>query len=231
MSVVQALLASTSATDPYWTSVVSLLNFIGADGATSTVDNKGLSWTFNGNAQIDTAASVNGVSSLLLDGTGDFIATPDTAALRTDISVFTMEVWARVGSPKLQTLLNKRAASSAQEFSLYANADNTVTFNAYAAGVSVLTLTSSGTLSTSAFRHVEVGRNGTQWYLFVNGVLEASGTQSGAPTTNAEPFRIGRDGFNTTRDFNGWIGGFRRTNGVIRHTAGFTPPSAPFPTS
>lgn len=57
-----------------------LLHFDGADGATSTVDATGRHSTINfrGDAQLDTAQKKFGTSSLLLDGTGDYIDLPDS---------------------------------------------------------------------------------------------------------------------------------------------------------
>lgn len=214
--------------DPHYANVVSLLNFIGPNNATTTTDNKGLPWSFSGNAKIDTSQSANGTSSLLLDGSGDFISTPDTAVMRTDVSIFTMDGYARRGTSKLQALCSKRNSSS-DEFTLYVLANNTIQFTAYNSSSPAINLVSTGTVAAGAFFHWEVGRSGTVWYLFLNGVLEASGTQASAPTTASSAFNIGRETFNTGRDFNGWVGAFRRTNGVVRHTASFTPPSAPFP--
>src|SRR5262245_43415513 len=56
-------------------------HYNGADASTTILDtNAGGSphtWTANGNAQLDTADFKFGGSSLLLDGTGDFVDTPD----------------------------------------------------------------------------------------------------------------------------------------------------------
>ena len=51
----------------------ALLNFEGANASTSMIDDFGNTWTANGNAQISTAKFKFGSSSLLLDGTGDYI--------------------------------------------------------------------------------------------------------------------------------------------------------------
>ncbi len=47
--------------------------FDGADTATAFTDANGNAWTFNGNAQLDTAQKKFGTASLLLDGTGDYL--------------------------------------------------------------------------------------------------------------------------------------------------------------
>jgi len=59
----------------------SILHFEGADASTSIIDDYGNTWTASGNAQIDTAQSSVGSSSLLLDGTGDYITTTDIAVI------------------------------------------------------------------------------------------------------------------------------------------------------
>lgn len=51
----------------------SLLRFAGADASTTVLDDYGPTWTVTGNAQIDTAVQIDGLNTLLLDGTGDQI--------------------------------------------------------------------------------------------------------------------------------------------------------------
>lgn len=226
--------AASSGGDPHWGSVISCLNFIGSDGATSTTDAKGLPWTFSGNAQIDTAASANGTSSLLLDGSGDYISTPDTDGLRVDVNAWTMEAFVRRAGSKLQCIATKRTSSGgAREYMLIINDDNNPAFFAWdSTAATSVNMTAAVTIPTGSFVHLAVVRNGTTWYMFVNGVLEATQTQTSVPVANSSrPLIIGRDPTVTPgRDFDGWIGGFRRTN-VARWTSGFAPPTAPFPTS
>ncbi|MFZ0033954.1 MAG: LamG-like jellyroll fold domain-containing protein [Sedimentisphaerales bacterium] len=59
-----------------------LLHLNGEDGATTTVDSSAQNHapiSFFGNAQLDTAYKYDGSASLLLDGTGDYLTTPDSA--------------------------------------------------------------------------------------------------------------------------------------------------------
>lgn len=214
--------------DGFWSQVVSQLNFIGADGATTTTDDTGLrAWTFSGNAQIDTAVSDNGTSSLLLDGTGDYISTPDADALEADPGNMTVDVTFRAATTgTLMTVVSKRQSSGGAGWAIYKQADNTINFGSFSGPV--ISLTSSTTVATGSFYRVRVVRNGTGWTLSVNGSQQASGTQSSAPPTSTAGLFIGRDGtFNTTRDFNGWIGGFRMLKGVAL-PSNYTP-VIPFP--
>ena len=64
-----------TAGDAHFSKVKLLLPLNGSNSATSTSDSsdEGNSITFNGNAQISTAQSKFGGSSLLLDGAGDYL--------------------------------------------------------------------------------------------------------------------------------------------------------------
>ena len=58
----------------------SLLHFNGADSSTTFTDSSGRhTWTAQGNAQLDTAVKKWGTASLLCDGTGDYITSPDSS--------------------------------------------------------------------------------------------------------------------------------------------------------
>jgi len=59
----------------------ALLNFEGADASTTMIDDFGNTWTAVGNAQIDTAQFKFGTSSLLLDGTGDYLTNSEIVSL------------------------------------------------------------------------------------------------------------------------------------------------------
>jgi hypothetical protein len=62
----------------------SLLHFDGVDASTTIVDEYGNTWSVGGNAQIDTAQSKFGASSLLLDGTGDYATSSSFTSLNTE---------------------------------------------------------------------------------------------------------------------------------------------------
>jgi hypothetical protein len=62
-------------------SQASLINFEAANGSTTFLDDFGNTWTPSGNAQITTAQSKFGTSSMLLDGTGDWISSTNFTTL------------------------------------------------------------------------------------------------------------------------------------------------------
>jgi hypothetical protein len=217
-----------------WRDTVFLCNFQGADAATSVPDESsfGRAITFSGNAQLDTAQAPPGFSSsLLLDGTGDFVAVPDHPDFEVAGVQFTIEFWVRMNTGgRLQTICGKRDTSSAEEHTLNVNATDNLNFSAFNAGSAIVTLTDPGAMSTGTWYHVAVQRIAANvWTMHRDGVLVDSDTVASSANTNAQGWTIGRDVFNTARDWDGWIGGGRFTHNASRYPASnFTPPVGPF---
>lgn len=225
----------SGAGDPYFSNVVVLAGFDGADGATSFTDESAYLRTFSffGNAQLDTAESAFGGASLLLDGAGDYVSVPHSTDLSVSSGNFTIEAWVRRASTgTIDMISNKRSGSSGQEHSLHITAANVLRLLMLRGATNVIDISSTTAITDDGlFHHIAATRQGTTCRIFIDGVLEASGTQSDSPSTNTSPLLIGRDGFDSSRDFHGWIDEYRFTKGVARYTASFTPPAAPFPRS
>lgn len=213
--------------DLHWYGVVSLLHFDGSDTSTVFTDQKGKVWAANGAAQLDTAQSKFGTASLRLDGTGDYITTPNHVDFQVAGGDFTIEAWVRLNElGRIQTISNKRDSAGAEEHSFSVDASNKLNISLFNAIGSAVGATS---LTTGVWYHLAGVRSGSNMYVFVNGVLDGSGVATGSAATNTGVLHIGRDGFNTARDFNGWLDEFRFTKGVARYTATFTPPTEPYP--
>ena len=221
--------------DPFYSSVLSLLHFDGADASTTMTDQKGLTWTVNGNAQIDTAQSKFGGSSLLLDGTGDYLETASSTNYNIGTNDYTIECWIRPATvTSLRVIAGRREATgNATGWVFYVNSSGELGFTGYSApnvpGIALASAASVVALNTWA--HVAVTRSGTTWRLFYNGTIVATGTESGNIAGNSRPVQLGRQASATARDFNGHIDDFRITKDVARYTSAFTVPSAAFPDS
>ncbi len=216
--------------DPYWANVTSLLHFDGADASTTFTDVKGKTWTGAGNAQLDKAFFKWGSAALLLDGSGDYISTPGS----TDYSPtgdFTCEAWIRpaaIGS--IGAIASTRLSGNGWQFQV--NADGTILVGWWGSwSGSFFGLTSTTVLAVNTYYHVRWCKSGSTYYLFVDGILEASGTPAGIYASNTATLYLGYDPQAGGRYFNGHIDDFRITNGVARSTSSFTPPTAAFPDS
>src|SRR5215831_9871672 len=174
----------------------SILHCNGTNGSTSFPDSSFYphAWAANGNASVDTAAPFFGTGCLRLDGSGDFLSTPDHADFRFGAGNFTID--ARIAFSYLPSIIaivyDKRANSPAYK-GIVVYVDSTGKIGALASfdsatwGVSLL---SSSALSAATYYHVAFVRNGNVWTLYLNGSSVATQTISGTVADDTSPVRI-----------------------------------------
>lgn len=230
--IVAGLPVALSGGDPYWPDVSALLHFDGANGSTTFTDQTGKTWTGVGSAQISTAQSRFGGSSLTLGNTSQ-ISTPHSADLSCGGAQFTIEAFARFSSLRSSVIVCKVPATSARsEWMLYTSISGALTLACWGAGNAlVVNLQDASNMASGTWYHVAATRDGGGvWRLFRDGVIVASATESAALATNTEPVTVGRAPYNIGNTYTvGFYDEMRITKGVARYTANFTPPIAPFP--
>ncbi len=161
--------------DPYWQYVKILHHFNGPDTSTSMLDATQRVWTVAGNSQLDTADKKFGESSLLLDGTGDYIYTAHDSDLSTSTGDFTMEAWIKLAAlNRTHMISNKRDSSSAEEHSFQVTSDNRLYAVLWGGGNPQGNVSSAGALTTGVWYHVAFCRTGQTLYLFLDGVLQGT---------------------------------------------------------
>jgi len=224
----------------------SLLHFNGDDASTTFTDESGKTWTAGGNAQLDTAQKKFGTASGLLDGTGDYIDTPDTADHEPAAGDFTVDHWIRFNSiASTQSQWARRTAENADGsgnqkdfFGIFWNTDNTLHFDSIVNDTEKGRYYCSWTPSTGVWYHLAFVRNGSNFYIFIDGVSQTLTTTVAISTndlTFAGPYQaqdkltIGRYGNYDGFYFNGWIDEFRFSKGIARWTSNFTPPTMEYP--
>jgi hypothetical protein len=181
-----------------------------------------------GNAQISTAQSKFGGSSILFDGTGDWLLSPNNVNLQLGTGNFTVEFWVYLASGDTGSnrgLVAKGGASTGWLVSL--NTTEKVVFT-----YTTSTITSSGAISTNAWNHIAVVREGTgsnQTKIYINGTNDGTGTVS-TDFNQTEVLYVGANRV-AGDPMKGYIDDLRITKGVARYTTTFTPPAAAFPTS
>lgn len=200
----------------------AILNFEGVDASTSIIDDFGNTWTTAGNAQIDTAQFKFGTSSLLLDGTGDYVESTEITLLGE--GSWESSLWFRInalpGAAARSYLLH---ASNAANFGATLNLFNN-------AGTTKLELSLSSNGTSFDITSATVGTNTVwalnQWnkvrlvfdalagtyriYLSLNGAIETQdlSVSSTLLISILTKFRIGTDGAGAS-GFNGWIDAVR----------------------
>lgn len=214
-----------------------LLHGDGADASTTITDSNAggaaHTWTANGNAQVDTAQSKFGGASLLFDGTGDYVSTPDHANFTLGSGDFTIDLWVRTTTSG--TALN--IAGQANSAGL-ANADSAWSISKSAAdkivfslvqGTTVTTVTGTTSLAANTWMHIAAVRTGNVLKLFINGTQEGGDIAfTGAVNDSASVMAVGRAGAITTTEWNGWVDEFRVSVGTARWTAAFTAPTTAY---
>jgi len=210
--------------DPYWADVSLLLHMDGSNGSTTFTDSSSnaLTVTPSGDAQISTAQSKFGGSSLLLDGSGDYITTSASSSLALGTGDFTVEFFVyRTSNNNDQGIFTFGATQSG----LFASMDGSTL------GVGLLggdpTAISGGTLSLNTWHHVAITRSSGSLRGFIDGVQFGS-TVTETTNLTDNSLKIGYS-YTTSYPMIGNLDEFRVTKGVARYTANFTPPTAAFP--
>lgn len=215
----------------YKVNAVSLLHFDGADASTSMFDEVNRSWTAVGNAQLDVSQSKFGGSSLLLDGSGDYLTSPNSDDFNFGAGDFCIEAWVR--PTQAGTIFAKRTTSATQSgytFVITTSGANLVlAFVSWGGSGSTTLHNLIGTIpiSTSDFTHVAVARQAGQLRLFVNGVQDGSQTTFAAIASNTELARIGSTPQGDAL-FAGHIDELRVVKGSAIYTSAFTPATEAF---
>ena len=183
---------------------------VSADALTPT---GGSAFTADGSAQLSTAQAKFGPSSLLLDGTDDFVTSDDNIDLSS--GDFTVDMWIRPTNVTGYKGLWQSGTSSLLNVYLIGNqVQGTV------AGSTTLFL-SSTRISANVWTMISVEREGSVHRLYINGVLEASSSTGNRPDNGV--FAIGKNGFG---DFNGYIDELRLSSVARYGGTSFTEPTA-----
>lgn len=224
--------------DPYYADVRSLLLMGGPNGSTTFTDEKGITWTANGNAQIDTSLKVYGTGSYKGDGNNDWIQATD-AALAPGTSDFCIEMWVRklgdsvAAANASSNLIDYRTAEPSAQLNLFI-AGRTEAFpnedraRVYVSGVNRILGTDINPIKASDgfFRHVAYERIGGVGKLYVSGQASAT-TYADTNNYNSTTLFLGgrfAPVSGDRRSLNGNIDSFRLTvRPGGRYGANFTP--------
>lgn len=208
-----------------------LLNFTNAGIPDATA--KG-DWETVGNAQISTAQSKFGGSSMYFDGSGDALAnlaSSQYSLFDFGTGDFTIEFWFYCINTT-SGMVYTRAVSGHNLCAVYVGANSTdrVTFFAAASGGGTA-IQSAGTPAVSTWNHAAIVRQNGTVTVYLNGT-------GGTPTSNTTNITAGSTYVPTvgayyhggiSYPFAGYIDDLRVTKGYARYTTNFTPPTQAFP--
>lgn len=221
---------SVGETDPYRSSVGILLPLNGIDGVKAVQDAIGNVWTLEGDTQLDTAQFKFGNASLLFDGSGDGMTTPDGPNVTMETGDFTIDLQFRPNSTAGNSqLCNKNPSANYGPFVIRTVGTSIVIHLTTVNGSwSVANAVAFGTIAAGNWYHVSLERYGNNFYAYLNGVGVFIASTVSALYDNGQGFCIGRGW--SSEYVNGWMDMFRLTLGVARYKgSNFTPPTKAYP--
>jgi hypothetical protein len=179
--------------------------------------------TSYGNAQLSTLQSKFGGSSGLFDGTDDRISVPASSDFDFGTGDFTIDFWVYFTS-----------TTGYQYFFDIGNDNSHMYYYSgtwYIRNPAATTILSwTNTPSINTWIHVAIGRNGTNWFLFTDGVLRTIATSSLTYGISNLAFTVGGWGSGSSYGFKGYMDEFRVSKGILRWTTDFNVPDAPYET-
>jgi hypothetical protein len=231
--------AQSTAGDPYWDNVVSLLLFNEAAGEIAVTDEKGVAWTRDGAAIMSSGESRFGTTSLFVPNITGYDGIRTDGGLIPTFTPFTIEGWIYItdqngyqsGWNPLIGHAGDDGAGTDQIFGL--SSGRVAWFRGAGLSGQEVSAVGSTVASTNQWHHIEMSFDGYSGRLFLNGAIEAQESDIFGWINVGPSITIGRhmiQGIDSGRvGLRGYIDSIRITAGVCRHTASFTPPSAPFP--
>ena len=224
--------------DSNFDKVELLLPFDGANDATSTTDESDSNHTvtFNGSADISTAQSKFGGSSLYIGGgSSNWVNIAGSTDFDFGTGDFTIECWIYRNGTSYGFVFETRGGedtTGTDGIGLYMGSGGNDEIGV-AVNRSNVILINQDHQTNDQWQHFAVVREGSTMTLYIDGTARGTGSNS-TDFNRTRPIRIGNL-HNASSDggygFPGYIDDFRVTKGLARYTSNFTPPSAAHPTS
>lgn len=196
----------------------------------SFVDNSSNNFTITRNGDVAVRSQnpfqKNTYSSMLFDGTGDYLAVPAGPQFNFGTGDFTIEAWVYPQQLTTDWFIISASGTGGLFFG-YAPSTGGYGWGRAAIAWDYQPATSK---TLNAWQHVAISRSGTSMRIFVDGVQQGTTqTNSTAYNLSVTSTTIGSQG--SSYVMTGYIDDLRITRGYARYTANFTPPTAPLPTS
>ena len=217
----------TTVGDVYFPKVKLLLPFDGSNAATTTNDesNSTHSVTFAGGAQISTAESKFGGSSLYLNGdSGTKLTISQSSDVDFGTGDFTIEFW-------IKTSLSNNDSQSRRVISFGDNNATRIQIFLSSDGIDFYDTSSvkvDGDIDVADgnWHHVAFTRSGTSLKGFVDGVQSGSTATNSTDYDNAAALTIGAYASTGLGRVVGYLEDLRITKGLARYTSAFTAPTS-----
>ena len=182
-----------------------------------------------GNARLG-FAPIYGTGSLAFDGTGDYLSMPVEPRFDFGTANFTIESWVNLSATGQFNPIIYLGRDTYTGIACDVSSSNNPRIIADIGGSWGVVATGSTSLTTNQWYHLAFVRNGSSFKIYVDGVEDASATNSGSITAaTSDSNSVAHIGYLRTnggadRYFNGYLDDVRVTKGIARYTSDFTPP-------
>jgi hypothetical protein len=184
--------------------------------------------TITGNATGSTTQTKYG-TSMYIDY-GAYVTLPDSEFLDMGTDDFTVEFWYRHGNTygSYPSIISGKTWTGGGVGIRYDNTGYSNKFGFFWRDVGDPWLVTPGTFSETDWHHVALTRSGNNFTLWVNGVSQATGTNSGSiDWAFGGDCKVGWAEWDGSEGrLNAYIEDLRITKGLARYTSSFTPPTA-----
>lgn len=226
-----AAFPNTSGNDPFIASVVLLTT----NDTTSFTDAKGHTLTANGTVSMSNAQTKFTPYSLFTNGVG-YLTAADSNDWDFGSGDFTIETWAYQTNPnagylgQYQGVVEQAVLGTFGNGAFDAALNNGATLGNLHIGGGNNNFAGATPMSSNVWHHLCWERAGNTVRCYIDGVVQATITVSGAINPSTHPLAIGADSAGQGM-FVGYLGQTRLTKGVARYNGAFPVPTEAFPTT
>lgn len=174
-----------------------------------------------GDAQLDSAQKKWGTTSLLLDGTGDYVTCEDSSDFAFGTGDFTIEMQIRPTQVTSQMVLLDTRGSNPSAGVYFYIANGNLRYYDYNTDHA-----STTPLLANVWQHIAIVRVSGVLYFYVNGV-DAGGSFALTRDLTTQKLTIGKAGAGNDDFYSGWIDEVMIAKGTASYDGNFTPPTEP----
>lgn len=218
------------ATDPYFSSVVLLVDF---NGDMTDDSNSGHTLTPSGDATTNTTNPPSfQAASAAFDGTGDYVTIADSANWDFGTGDFTVEGWLRSGHTITDAILAQFGTND-KGWAFFDDGNALIEFYWSTDGTTNTSMNYNHGDQLNVWKHVAASRVSNTLYLCYGEVIRATADVTGTTFRNSgRPLVFGANNNGSSANFGGRLAEWRITKGVGRYSGAVNDaisPSAPFP--
>lgn len=206
-----------------------LSHFDGADNGTVFIDECGHIATINGSPVTKTGIKKFGTASFYSPSAGNYVTFGSSVDFDLGTYDFCLSCWVyTLDDGRWHSLISRRPSTAAAGWTFDINPSNKIRLACHiGGGWQDPFIVGTTSILKNGLHHVEVDRLGSDFYLFMDGNLEATVSNSGFIQNTGNAFTIGSSSDGGEGSLYGYIDEAVLIRGAL-HTAGFIPPLIPY---